>query len=85
LRVFDLPARRHDRIARRVFLRDMGGRRARFQPLKPLGAGLSDALGAPARWSHAVLNYVGAVVADTAENCPAAKADSAPARYRRTA
>jgi len=63
----------------------MGGRRARFQPLKPLGAGLSDALGAPARWSHAVLNYVGAVVADTAENCPAAKADSAPARYRRTA
>ena len=33
----------------------------------------------------AVLNYVGAVVADTAENCPAAKADSAPARYRRTA
>jgi hypothetical protein len=25
----------------------MGGRRARFQPLKPLGAGLSDALGAP--------------------------------------
>jgi hypothetical protein len=69
------PRRGYGRTARlpdrRVFLRDMGGRRAPFQPLKPLGAGLADALGAPTRWSHAVLDYVGAVVADTAENCSA--------------